>query len=53
MRGGRKRKIEVPQDTQPLFELGDTVKDIERMRERDEREERKRGENRRKGTERG
>ena len=40
---GRRRKIEVPTDTQPQFELGDTPEDIERRRrerqERDEREE--------------
>ena len=38
------RKIEVPRDTQPQFDLGDTAKDIERRRreseERDERERR-------------
>ena len=39
---GRKRKIEVPTDTQPQFELGDTAEDIERRREREEREERER-----------
>ena len=33
----RRRKIEVPTDTQLQFELGDTAKDIERRR----REERK------------
>ena len=26
------RKIEVPNDTQPQFELGDTAEDIERRR---------------------
>ena len=40
----RRRKIEVPTDTQPQFEFGDTAEDIERKRrkrdERDEREER-------------
>ena len=40
---GRRRKIEVPTDTQPHFGLGDTAEDIERGRrkreERDEREE--------------
>ena len=45
---GRRRKIEVPTDTQPQFELGDTAEDIEeRMgdrEERDEREDRTRGE---------
>ena len=36
---GRRRKIEVPTDTQPQFGLGYTAKDIERRRrERDERE---------------
>ena len=38
---GRRRKIEVPIDTQPQFQLGDTAEDIER-REREEREERER-----------
>ena len=37
---GRRRKIEVPTDTQPQFELGDTAEYIERKRrEREEREE--------------
>ena len=49
----RRRKIEVPTDTQPQFELGDTAEDIERRREREERDERERGENTRRGTERG
>ena len=36
-----RRKIEVPTDTQSLFELGDTAKDIERRRrEREERGQR-------------
>ena len=36
---GRRRKIEVPRDTQPQFELGDTTEDIERRRrETEERE---------------
>ena len=39
---GRRRKIEVPTDTQPQFELGDTAEDIERRREREERDERER-----------
>ena len=40
MRRGRRRKIEVPTDTQSQFELGDTAEDIERgRREREEREE--------------
>ena len=39
----RRRKIEVPTDTQPQFELGDTAEDIERRRrEREERDERER-----------
>ena len=41
---GRRRKIEVPSDTQPQFELGDTAEDIERRRR--EREERGEGEER-------
>ena len=42
---GRRRKIEVPTDTQPQFELGDTAEDIERKRgEREERGERERRE---------
>ena len=42
---GRRRKIEVPTDTQPQFELGDTAEDIERRRrEREERDEREREE---------
>ena len=48
---GRRRKIEVPTDSQPQFELGDTAEDLEkRRREREEREERerqKRGERKR------
>ena len=44
---GRRRKIEVPTDTQPQFELGDTAADIERRgREREERDERQRIEQR-------
>ena len=40
---GRRGKIEVPRDTQPQFELGDTAEDIERRRmERQERDERER-----------
>ena len=43
MRRGRRRKIEVPRDTQPQFELGDTAEDIERRRrEREERDQRER-----------
>ena len=41
---GRRRKIEVPRDTQPRFELGDTAEDIERRGEREERDERERRE---------
>ena len=42
---GRRRKIEVPTDTPPRFELGDTAEDIERRRrEREERDERERRE---------
>ena len=42
---GRRRKIEVPTDTQPQFELGDTAEDIERRRrEREKRDERERRE---------
>ena len=48
---GRRRKIEVPDDTQIKFKLGDTDVDIERRRERGERDER--GLNRMRGTERG
>ena len=40
---GRRRKIEIPRDTQPQFELRDTSADIERRRrEREERDERER-----------
>ena len=50
------RKIEVPTETQPQFQLGDTAEDIERRRrereERDEREERTRGEGQREDGER-
>ena len=39
----RRRKIEVPTDIQPQFQLGDRAEDIERRRrEREEREERER-----------
>ena len=41
---GRKRKIEVPTNTQPQFELGNTAADIERRREGEERDERERRE---------
>ena len=50
MRRGRSRKIEVPTDTQPQVELGDTAEDIEKIireregRERREMEERERRE---------
>ena len=41
----RRRKIEVPTDTEPQFELGHTAGDIERMRrEKEERDERERRE---------
>ena len=45
MPGGRRRKIEVPTDSHPQFELGDTVEDIERRRrEGEEGEEKERQE---------
>ena len=45
MPSGKRRKIEVPIDSQPQFELGDTADDIERRRrEREERGERDRQE---------
>ena len=41
----RRRKIEVPTDTQPQFKLGDTAEDIgRRRREREERDEREKRE---------
>ena len=44
MPSGRRRKIEIPTDTQPQFELGDTAEDTERRRrgreKMDERERR-------------
>ena len=40
MSRGRKRKIEVPADTQPQFELGDTAGDTEWRDERGRREQR-------------
>ena len=50
---GRRRKIEVPADTQPQFELGDKAADIERRRrEREERDERERIEQEERGRER-
>ena len=49
----RRRKIEVPDDTQPQFESGDTVEDIERRRrEREERERREMEERERERAER-
>ena len=52
----RRKTIEVPTDSQPQFELGDTVEDIEGKRrgreKRDEREERTRGEGQREDGER-
>ena len=48
---GRSRKTEVPTDTQPQFELGDTTEDIERRREREERERREMEERERKEME--
>ena len=48
---GRRRKIEIPTDSQPQFELGDTAEDIEKKRrkrgERGERVEKTRGEGQR------
>ena len=42
---GRRRKIEVPTDTRPQFQLGDTAEDIERRtREREDRERREQAE---------
>ena len=41
---GRRRKIEVPTDSQPQFELGDTAADIEKRRR--ERRESREGETR-------
>ena len=38
-KGRRVRKIEVPTDSVPEFEQGDTASDIERRREAKEREE--------------
>ena len=41
MQKGRRRKIEVPTNTQPKFDLGDSAEDIERRRrEREEMDER-------------
>ena len=52
MSRGRRRKIEVPTNTKPQFELGDTAEDIEKM-EGERGEGLERGDNRRRGTERG
>ena len=42
---GRRKKIEVPTDTQPQVELGDNAEDMERRRrEKEERDERERRE---------
>ena len=38
---GRKRKIEVPTDTQPQFELGDTAEDRDKEGQREDREREK------------
>ena len=47
---GRRKKVEVPTDTQPQFQLGDTAGDTKSRRrereERDKREERTGGEGR-------
>ena len=49
----RRRKIEVPTDTQPQFELRDTAEDIERRRrEREEKERWRRDRGERWGRER-
>ena len=45
----RRRKILVPTDSQPQFELGDTAEDIERRREGEEREKRERQEQEERG----
>ena len=50
---GRRRKIEVPRNTQPQLELGDTAEDIERRREREESEERETREQEERDRERG
>ena len=53
MPSGRRKKIEVPTDTQLQFELGDTAEDIERRRrEREERDERESREQEERGRER-
>ena len=50
---GKRRKIEVPNDTQPQFGLGHTAEDIERRtREREERDERDRVEQEERDSER-
>ena len=38
MQRGKRRKIEVPTDSQTQFELGDTAEDIERIRRRESEE---------------
>ena len=49
---GQKRKIQVPTDTQPRFEFGDTAEHIERRRrEREKRGERERIEQKEKDRE--
>ena len=53
MRRGRRRKIEVPTDSQPQFELGDTTEAIETRREKERLERRRQGKNRRGGRQRG
>ena len=51
---GKRRKIEVPRDTQPQFESRDTSEDIERRRrEREEREGREQEGRNRERIERG
>ena len=53
MPSSRRRKIEVPTDTQPQFELRDTAEDIEgRGRERGERERQEKEERDRESLER-
>ena len=46
---GRRRKIEVPTDSQPQFELGDTAEDIEKRRKERERERQEQEERGQKG----
>ena len=52
MQTGRSRRIAVPTDTQPQFDLGDTAEDIEGRREKEERERRGRDKSRMRGRER-